>query len=127
DAGHGPVEVAIAGEMPFLVGGRPGTAVGKIDRVEKRRELEREVLVQGSAGQVSRLKRGFHRVALEAHPQRLVLGECRQRPHADVRLVTDLSGAGELDVASAWPVTRLAIHGEGGEPGLVAPRGGVKL
>src|SRR5439155_11908932 len=74
-AGHGPVEVAVAGEVPFLVGEPTRATVGKIDRVEEGRQLEGKVLLQVSPGQVSRLKRGFHGVTLETNTQRLVFGQ----------------------------------------------------
>src|SRR6266568_5311085 len=109
---HRPVQVAVAGEMPLLVGEGAYAAVGEIQWVDEQRELQ---------GEVARLQRSLDRVALEADLQRLVLRQGRERWHADVDAGADSARAGELDMAPPRPMAGLAIDGERREPGLVPP------
>ena len=81
---QGPVQITVAGEVTFLVRELPGPAVREVEGIEEERQGEREMLLQRRSGQVPRLQRSLHGVALEANLQRLILGEGTERPHADV-------------------------------------------
>src|SRR6267143_1810276 len=80
----------------------------------------------GLAGQVLRLQRRLNGMALKADLQGPVLGEGRQRPHADVGLGGDLSRARQRDVVPAGAVTRFAVDGQCREAGVVTSRGRIK-
>src|SRR3972149_2584053 len=121
DTGQRAAEVAVAEPVVLLVCERAYPPVREPGFVAQRGQSKRVVRLQVFPRQIAGAQHVLHRMTLEADGKRLVLGECDQRPHTDVRRGLQPTGAHQLHVTTARSMTGLAVDAEVLVPRLVGP------